>query len=143
MDPNPIKHEAVLLARVRDGILPALTRAGFQLDSRNKGGSHLWIDFCRNEETLSLRFDKNPIVRVAVERLGSDGGILVLGQMTFSIQWDARARMVVELSDDRSTAEVIGQLDPRGGDIADCVERFIVAISETLARLYPEAKVSP
>ncbi len=62
MDPNPIKHPAVLLARVRDSIEPTLLNAGFQFDSRNSprdpGRTHLWIDYVRGDDFIGLRWDR-------------------------------------------------------------------------------------
>jgi hypothetical protein len=62
MDPYPFKHPAVLLARVRDLLEPTFLGAGFRFESRNdprvdRGPRHLWIDYSRGEEVISLRLD--------------------------------------------------------------------------------------
>ena len=62
MDPNPIKHPAVLLARVREAIEPVLRDAGFRYEGRNdprrrRGPRHLWIDYRRGQEVVSLDWD--------------------------------------------------------------------------------------
>jgi hypothetical protein len=66
MDPNPIKHPAVLLARARDAIAPLLKEAGFRFDTRNnprdRGRENLWIDWMRRDEILSLRWDRHKAV---------------------------------------------------------------------------------
>lgn len=62
MDPNPIKHPAVLLARVRDAIAPILLEVGYTFDCRNHpidpGREHLWIDFTHGPDILSLRWNR-------------------------------------------------------------------------------------
>ena len=61
MDPNPIKHPAVLLAHVREVIEPILHAAGYHFQNRNDprgcGPQHLWIDYSRGPELVSLRWD--------------------------------------------------------------------------------------
>jgi hypothetical protein len=63
MDPNPIKNSAVLLAHARDSILPALSKSGFQISGRNHPleplREHLWIDWERGAELISLRWDRH------------------------------------------------------------------------------------
>jgi hypothetical protein len=62
MDPNPVKHLAVLLARVREAIEPVLCEAGFTYEGRNKvrgirAPQHRWIHYCRGQEVVSLDLD--------------------------------------------------------------------------------------
>ena len=87
MDPNPIKHQAVLLAHIRDAIEPSLIAASFHFDARNKPpashGYSLWIDYVRDGETFSIRFDRW-IARLAAELLGSDGRVQVIAEVHFN-----------------------------------------------------------
>ena len=60
MDPNPFKHPAVILARLRIAIEPSLSAAGFQFDGRNKPEApvHLYLDYSRGDELFRLSWDK-------------------------------------------------------------------------------------
>ena len=60
MDPNPFKHPAVMLAKIRDAIAPNLAAAGFVLEGRNKPERpvHLYIDYSRGNELFRLSFDR-------------------------------------------------------------------------------------
>jgi hypothetical protein len=101
MDPNPIKHEAVLLAYVRDSIEPSLIAAGFHFDSRNKPpanhGHSLWIGYSRGSQTLSVRFDRW-IARLAAELLDNRGDVRIVAEVHFDRP--------------RSHSELMRQVDP-------------------------------
>jgi hypothetical protein len=60
MDPNPFKHPAVVLARLRDGIEPALFAAGFSFDGRNKPDRpfYLFLDYARGDTLFRLARDR-------------------------------------------------------------------------------------
>lgn len=60
MDPNPFKHPAVMLARVRDEIAPALLAAGFKLQGRNNAERpvFLWIDYTDGGRVFHLAWDR-------------------------------------------------------------------------------------
>lgn len=60
MDPNPIKHPAVMLARVRDAVEPALLAAGFKLQGRNKPERpvYLFIDYTDGARVFHLAWDR-------------------------------------------------------------------------------------
>jgi hypothetical protein len=87
VDPNPIKHHAVLLARIRDAIEPSLIGAGFHFNSRNKPpanhGYSLWIDYVREGETFSIRFDRW-IARLAAEMLDREGRVQIIAEVQFN-----------------------------------------------------------
>lgn len=99
MDPHPIKHPAVLLARIRDDIEPLLTEIGFRFDCRNKPlcPSSLWIDYRRNEEIVSLRWDREP-ARLTAERLDKQGNVDVIAEVVVSgpRSYDAMMARVAE-----------------------------------------------
>ena len=86
VDPNPIKHEAVLLARVREAIEPALVAAGFRYRDRNKPrsnwGQSLWIDYVRSGETFSIRWDRAN-AGLAAEVMDSQRRVEVIAGVTF------------------------------------------------------------
>ncbi len=60
MDPNPFKHPAIMLARIRDAIAPSLAAAGFKLVGRNKPPTsvHLYIDYSRGNDLFRLSWDR-------------------------------------------------------------------------------------
>lgn len=60
MDPNPFKHPAIILAKIRAGIESSLSDAGFQFDGRNKPTRpvHLYLDYSRGDELFRLSWDR-------------------------------------------------------------------------------------
>jgi hypothetical protein len=60
MDPNPFKHPAIILAKIRDGVESSLSDAGFQFDGRNKPTRpvHLYLDYSRGNELFRLAWDR-------------------------------------------------------------------------------------
>jgi hypothetical protein len=115
MDPNPIKHQAVLLAHIRDAIEPSLIAAGFHFDARNKPpanhGYSLWIDYVRDGEMFSIRCDRW-IARLAAETLDSQGRVLIVAEVHFN-----RPRTHNELMDEVTPfiARINGFLDQSAG----------------------------
>jgi hypothetical protein len=86
VDPNPIKHPAVLLAQVRAAIEPTLLAARFRFEGRNDprhdhGPPHLWIDYSRGEEVASLRWDawRAALSLVAIDANGTVHEIATVG----------------------------------------------------------------
>jgi hypothetical protein len=82
MDPNPIKHPAVVIAHIRDAIEPSIIGAGFCFDSRNSppaDGNSLWIDYARAGDTLSIRFDH--YAGLTAELLDAGGRVTVLANV--------------------------------------------------------------
>ena len=59
-DPNPFKHPAIILARLRTAIEPALSAAGFRFEGRNKPGRpiYLYLDYSRQGELFRLSWDR-------------------------------------------------------------------------------------
>jgi hypothetical protein len=43
MDPNPFKHPAIILAKIRTAIEPSLLAAGFQFNGRNKPSRPIYL----------------------------------------------------------------------------------------------------
>jgi hypothetical protein len=84
MDPNPIKHPAVLIAHIRDELEPALKASGFRYSGRNNvayGGSR-WIDYTNDAMTLSIRFDHQPErIRLIAETLDGLGQVRVIAEV--------------------------------------------------------------
>ena len=60
MDPNPYKHPAIILAKIRTAIEPSLQAAGFHFDGRNKPARpiYLYIDYFRNDQCFRLSWDR-------------------------------------------------------------------------------------
>lgn len=60
MDPNPFKHPAVILAKMRTAIEPSLLGAGFQFDGRNNPSIpiYLYLDYSRPGELFRLSWDR-------------------------------------------------------------------------------------
>lgn len=60
MDPNPFKHPAVILAKIRNAIEPSLWAAGFCFDGRNKPNVplHLFLDYSRAGQLFRLAWDR-------------------------------------------------------------------------------------
>lgn len=116
MDPNPIKHEAVLLAHIRDEIEPLLFASGFRFGGRNnppsKHGHSLWIDYVRGNDTLSIRFDRW-IARMAAEILDGQGRVQIVAEVNFDSPVKSNAELmdrvvpfIVSINDFVRTLEV-------------------------------------
>jgi|GEM_PF-933969 len=89
MDPNPIKHPAVMLARVRDAIEPALLAAGFRLQGRNhpERPVFLWIDYTDGARVFHLAWDRrdsNRFIGLVAELIEEPDGITTVASEDFA-----------------------------------------------------------
>lgn len=114
MDPKPIKHPAVLLARIRDRIEPSLMAAGFQFHSRNKpfGYGSRWLDYMNAGDTISIRWDRR-LVSIVAEMLDRSGRVELLAKAKLDRVHDHK-------------------------ELMECVEPFVAAI-ERWAKESPPA----
>jgi hypothetical protein len=60
VDPNPFKHPAIILARIRKAVEPSLLAAGFEFNGRNKPNRpiYLYLDYSRPGELFRLSWDR-------------------------------------------------------------------------------------
>jgi hypothetical protein len=60
MDPNPFKHPAIILAKVRSAVEPSLSAAGFHYEGRNKPSKpiYLYLDYARQGDLFRLSWDR-------------------------------------------------------------------------------------
>ena len=59
MDPFPIKHPAVALAKIHEALQPSLKAAGFQFDGRNNySPTYLYIDYARGSDLFRVAWDR-------------------------------------------------------------------------------------
>jgi hypothetical protein len=89
MDPNPFKHPAIILGRVRKAIEPSLFAAGFQFDGRNKPNVpvYLYLDYSRPGELLRLAWDRrdsNRFIGVTAELLGPSESVTTVAAINLS-----------------------------------------------------------
>lgn len=87
MDRYPIKNPGVLLARVRDLLEPLFLRAGLQFENRNdprvdRGPRHLWIDYSRGKEVVSLRLDFRQAI-MSLSAMDQSGDIRQIASTSF------------------------------------------------------------
>lgn len=91
MDPEPIKHPAVLLARVHRNLSPILKTAGFRFHKRNHPDVpiFLWIDYVRGNELISLWWN-HTTATLALEYV--DGGCVVhtLAKICTAVHYSSR-----------------------------------------------------
>ena len=87
VDPNPINHPAVLSAQVREAIEPRIVEVGFEFDSRNnpvdRGRVNLWIDWTRQKELLSLRWDRHDAL-IELEHIDASSEARILASVCTS-----------------------------------------------------------
>jgi hypothetical protein len=89
MDPNPFKHPAILLARIRKAVEPSLLAAGFQFDGRNKPDRplYLYLDYSRPGDLFRLswhRRDSNHFIGFTAELLGVSEAPTIIATANFS-----------------------------------------------------------
>lgn len=89
MDPNPYKHEAIFLAKVRDEIEPWLQAAGFQFHSRNKPDRpiFLYIDYTRNDVVFRLSWDRrndSVFIGLTAEIIKEPDYLLTIAKINFA-----------------------------------------------------------
>jgi hypothetical protein len=87
--PNPFKHPAIILARLRTAIEPSLLAAGFVFDGRNKPSVplYLYLDYSRGSELFRLSWDSrdsNPFLGVSAELLGDAVGQRLIAAVDLS-----------------------------------------------------------
>ena len=85
-DPNPIKHPAVLLAKIRDQIEPRLAARGFRAESRSDRHetTPIWIDYRSGDQLFSLRWDAIHAMLTA-DMLGRDGNVARVAQASTNL----------------------------------------------------------
>ncbi len=89
MDPNFLKHPAVILAKMRNAIEPSLVAAGFSFDDRNKPSVplHLFLDYSRQESLFRLSWDRrdsNEFLGFKAEFLTAPDGYRLIAVMDLS-----------------------------------------------------------
>ena len=90
MDPNPFKHPAIVLARVRRAIEPSLLAAGFQFNERNKPNKpiYLYVDYSRPSELFRLSWDRqdsNRFLGLKAEILDQPNGCKTIAATDLSL----------------------------------------------------------
>ena len=108
MDPNPFKHPAIILAKLRKAIEPSLFAAGFRFEGRNKPYKplYLYLDYSRQGELFRLcwdRRDSNRFLGLTAELLGDPEGYRLIAAADLS--GGSRAPR------NRTTAEVQMRID--------------------------------
>src|SRR5437016_1890526 len=97
MDPNPIKHPAVLLARTRRAVEPLLVGKGFRFEGRNKPERplFLYIDYARGADVLRISWDRrksNQFIGLVAELTTEQGSHLVIAETDFTDNTALRRR---------------------------------------------------
>jgi hypothetical protein len=108
MDPNPFKHPAIVLAKLRKAIEPSLLGAGFHFDGRNKPDRplYLYLDFSRQGELFRLSWDRrdsNRFLGISAELLGDRGDYKLIRAVDMS--------SVATVPRNRTTAEIQVRID--------------------------------
>lgn len=114
MDPNPFKHPAIVLARIRKAVEPSLIAAGFQFDGRNKPERpvHLYLDYSRPGELFRLAWDRRDSNRF----IGVTAELLDAAERSTTIAAVDMSRSV-KLPASRNTAEIQTKIDSIVEDI--------------------------
>lgn len=89
MDPIPIKHPGVLLARIRKAVEPRLLAAGFKCDGRNKPASpvYIYIDYSRPGQLLRIAWDRrdsNSFIGLTAEAIKESSAIQEVARVDLS-----------------------------------------------------------
>jgi hypothetical protein len=121
MDPNPFKHPAIILAKLRKAIEPSLLAAGFRFDGRNKPSKplYLYLDYSRQGELFRLSWDRRDSDRF-------------LG-FTAELLGDPECYTLITATDMSGIAEV-----PRNRTTAEVqmrIEKFVQAVNDFLNNL--------
>jgi hypothetical protein len=108
MDPNPFKHPAIILAKIRDGVESSLSDAGFQFDGRNKPTRpvHLYLDYSRGNELFRLAWDRrdsNQFIGIVAELIREPDELISV------VSTDLR--YIAKLPRDAATAEIQMQIE--------------------------------
>ena len=126
MDPNPFKHPAIILSRMRKAIEPSLFVAGFQFDGRNKPSIpvYLYLDYSRPGELVRLAWDRrdsNRFIGVTAELLGPAESVTIIAASSLS--------GIARLPKGQVTAEVRMRLDA----FAETVNAFLKRLASAQA----------
>ena len=108
MDPNPFKHPAIILAKIRTAIEPSLLAAGFRFDGRNKPSKplHLYLDYSRQGELFRLSWDRrdsNRFIGFTADVVGESEGSKTFAKADLS--------GLAKLPKSKTTAEVQMRID--------------------------------
>lgn len=89
MDPIPIKHPGVLLARIRKAIEPRLLAVGFKCDGRNNPSLpvYIYIDYSRPGQLLRIAWDRrdgDSFIGLTAETIGESGDLQEVARVDLS-----------------------------------------------------------
>ena len=108
MDPNPYKHPAIILTKIRTAIEPSLLATGFRFDRRNKPSKplHLYLDYSRQGELFRLSWDRrdsNHFIGFTAEIVGEPDGCKIIAKTDLS--------GIAKLPKNEATAEIQIRID--------------------------------
>ena len=89
MDPNPYKHPAIILAKIRSAIEPSLQAAGFHFDGRNKPARpiYLYVDYFRKDQCFRLSWDRRDdksFIGLIAEIIQEPDHLMTIAKVNFS-----------------------------------------------------------
>lgn len=108
MDPNPFKHPAILLARLRSAIEPSLSAAGFRFEGRNKPAQpvYLYLDYARQGQMFRLAWDtrdSDHFLGLIAELVSEPEGYATIAKCDLS--------SIARLPRNQTTAEIQNRMD--------------------------------
>jgi hypothetical protein len=126
MDPNPFKHPAIILARIRKAIEPSLLAAGFEFNGRNKPSRpiYLYLDYSRPGELFRLSWDRrdsNRFIGFTAEVMDEPHGCKAVATTDLS--------GIAKLPKSRITTEVQGHID----SFVEAVNAFLNDLPRTIS----------
>jgi len=121
MDPNPIKHQAVLIKEIREALEPYLAVAGLVFDSRNKPkhpGDPIWLVYARPGMLFQIEFEQRITAALSAAILDDRGAYRKVAE--------------IPLNAPRSTKELMERME--------CFIAEVITFLETLPSADPTAE---
>jgi hypothetical protein len=122
MDPNPFKHPAVVLAKIRSAIEPSLSAAGFRFEGRNKPSTpvYLYLDYMREDDLFRLSWDRRDsdhFIGFTAELAPGSEGYKPIARSDLSY--------IAKMPKEKTTAEIQLQIDSFAKVIKAFLDRLV------------------